>query len=145
MKYTPGETKQGLWTAKQAAAFLSVQTRTMKVWRYLKRYPLPFVKKRFWVYYSPAEVRAFARTYAARRKEWTKEIQAAWLTEEETAALLGVSRGTLAKWRRQRHRSPAYVEVDARVHYARARVLAFGKKYAASRKLRLQRDSTSGR
>ena len=126
---TRGEMKLGLWTSKQAAAFLGVQLRTLSIWRYLGRYPLAFVKIGERVYYPQADVRAFARTYAAWRKKWTRLLPAAWLTERETAAFLGVSRGTLTEWRRQRHRSPAYVEVDGRVRYDRARVLAFGKRY----------------
>ena len=101
----------------------------MSIWRYLGRYPLPFVKKGEWVYYSPADVRAFARIYPAWRKKWTSPRLTAWLTER-AAALLGVSRGTLAEWRRKRSYSLGDVKVDGRVRYAQADVLAFGKAYA---------------
>jgi len=121
--------KQGYWTAKQAAAFLGVQPRTLTMWRYLRRYPLAFVKEGDRVYYPQANVRAFARTYPAWREKSTSPRLTAWLTEKETAAFLGVRPGTLAAWRRQRRYSLGYVKVDGRVRYARAKVLAFGKTY----------------
>ena len=128
-RVTRGEMKQGLWTAKQAAAVLGVQLRTMSIWRYLGRYPLPFVKKGLWVYYSPADVRAFARTYPAWRGKWTSPRLTAWLTERETAASLGVRPRTLTEWRCNRGCSLGYVKVDGQALYARAKVLAFGKKH----------------
>jgi hypothetical protein len=122
--------KQGFWTAKQTAAFLGVQLRTLTMWRYLRRYPLTFVKIGEQVYYRQADVRTFARTYRAWREKWTSPRPAAWWTEAQTAAFLGVRRGTLAAWRRERRYPLAYVGVGAAVCYARADMLAFGKAYA---------------
>jgi hypothetical protein len=122
--------KQGLWTARQAAAFLGVQLRTMSIWRYLRRYPLPFVKKGRRVYYSRADVRAFARTYPDWCKKRTGPTRAAWWTGKQVAAFLGVGRGTLAEWRRKRRYALGYVKENGRVRYPRAKVLAFGKAYA---------------
>ena len=121
---------QGLWTAKQTAAILGVQRRTLTMWRYFHRYPLAFVKVGTQVYYPQVGVRAFARTYPVWRKKWTSPRQPAWWTEKEAAAFLGVRHGTLAAWRRKRRYRLAYVRVDGRVRYARADVVAFGKTHA---------------
>ena len=120
---------QGLWTAKQTAAFLGVQRRTLTMWRYFRRYPLAFVKVGTQVYYPQVGVRAFARTYPVWRKKWTSPRQPAWWTDKQAAAFLGIPRGTLAAWRRKQRYRLAYVKVDGRVRYARADVLAFGKAY----------------
>ena len=125
-----GEMKQGFWTANQAAAFLGVQRRTLTMWRYFRRCPLAFVKEGEQVYYPQADVRAFARTYQVGWKQRRGPHGAAWWTEKQVAAFLGVPRGTLAAWRRQRRYSLGDVKVDGRVRYARADVLAFGKAYA---------------
>jgi len=128
--YPGGELKQRFWTEKQTAAFLGVQPRTLTMWRYFRRYPLAFVKMGERVYYPQADVRAFARTYPVWWKKRTGPHGAAWWTEKQVAAFLGVPRGTLADWHRKRRYSLGYVKVDGRVRYARADVLAFGKAYA---------------
>ena len=122
--------KQRFWTGKQTAAFLGVRPRTLTMWRYFRRCPLAFVKIGAWVRYPRADVLAFARAYRAWREKWTRPLPAAWWTETQTAAFLGVRRGTLAAWRRERRYPLAYVRVGAAVRYARADVLAFGKAYA---------------
>jgi hypothetical protein len=99
-RVTRGEMKPGFWTEKQAAAFLGVQQRTLTMWRYFRRYPLAFVKMGERVYYPQAGVRAFARTYPVWWKKRTGPHGAAWWTEKQVAAVLGVPRGTLAGWRR---------------------------------------------
>ena len=109
------------------------------MWRYFRRYPLAFVKMGAWVRYPRADVLAFARAYRAWREKWTSPRPAAWWTEAQTAAFLGVRRGTLAAWRRERRYPLAYVKVDAAVRYARADVLAFGKAYGVLKRARLQR------
>lgn len=139
-QYLPGgEMKQEFWTEKQTAAFLGVQPGTLAMWRYFQRYPLPFVKMGVWVRYPRAEVLAFARVYPMWRKMWTRPLPAAWWTETQTAAFLGVQRGTLAAWRRERRYPLAYVKVGAAVRYARAEVLAFAETYGVLKRARLQR------
>ena len=100
------------------------------MWRYFRRCPLAFVKEGERVYYPQADVRAFARTYQVGWKQRRGPHGAAWWTEKQVAAFLGIPRGTLAAWRRRRRYSLGDVKVDGRVRYARADVLAFGKAYA---------------
>jgi hypothetical protein len=131
--------KQEFWTEKQTAAFLGVQQGTLAMRRYFQRFPLAFVKTGVWVRYPRAEVLAFARVYPVWRKMWTRPLPAAWWTEAQTAAFLGVRRGTLAMWRRERRYPLAYVKVGGAVRYARADVLAFGKVYGVLKRARLRR------
>jgi hypothetical protein len=61
-------------------------------------------------------------------------------TEKQTAAFLGVKRGTLSMWR-YFHRYPLpFVKVGRLVRYAPADVLAFSKAYGLKR-ARLRHDN----
>ncbi len=63
-QYLPGgEMKQRFWTAKQTAAFLGVQQRTLTMSRYFRRYPLAYVKVGAAVRYARADVLAFGKAY----------------------------------------------------------------------------------
>ena len=120
---------------------------TLSIWRYLHRFPLPYVKVGMWVRYPRSEVLAFARVYPVWRKMWTRPLPAAWWTETQTATFLGVRRGTLAAWRRDRRYPLGYVRLGRVVRYAPADVLAFGKEYgvlkrALPRRRRLKVDSS---
>ena len=131
--------KQEFWTEKQTAAFLGVKRGTLSMWRYFRRYPLPFVKVGMWVRYPRSEVLAFARVYPVWRKMWTRPLPAPWWTEAQTATFLGVQRGTLAVWRREQRYPLAYVKVGRAFRYAPADVLDFGKAYGVLKRARLRR------